>query len=553
MGIKHEVSVEKHARRSGIYRCICTTRLSVVPKHGQTFHQSVDLDGSVSANVSSNICLVESHDQVRVIASSLLIRKVAERFSANDNEQPYNGTPRNETQPLKETRAPAPSILNNKKQRLDGEMPIQKEKDDTSECSNHGIDEFRNLGYTECYPNAPGNIYDSYGIVRYLPKILLEDRVRLLTTGPALLCFLRLGYKVYVRKSDGNLYPCLYEINDGETTHGLLEYGHRFPATAICADAKLLHKERVHAPIQSSDLSGNIIVLTHKYKQCPRKMDAILISLDEYNQKERYNNPAFVGSGFGEFDGKIAVMGSGGCNKVQGHFAPTSKCNKNDPLIVVGIGQNRLSRINKKLEQLAADNSVRAVFLNEKYYYANQKNKLPHEQEESNLLRFLEYYQFNEIRYVSGDSHKNVNAKFNNPSALEWGNLTFRLHRHMRLEASPFIPTMHEVHKLYLSDSMDFKTLVFNHDDHSGIPYYIRNMEDWKMVNHEITIKDVINDMINRGKINEHIHDHCCSNTNETIRTQSPPMQACMNLNGNDNWTSNSTECTMQHLGNMGG
>jgi hypothetical protein len=509
MGIKHEVSVDNCAHSSGIYRCICTTRLSVVPKHGHRFQQSIENDGTVSKNISSNIRLIESHNQVGVISSSSSVRNVVERYSGAMNNEHVTGT--NSALVTKETRATTHNICNTKKQRLDSDDPISEKQDHLSECSIN-TDELSTLAYTECYPNVPINIYDRYGIVRFSPKIIFQDRIRLLTSGPALLCFLRMGYKVYVRKSDGNLYPCLYEINDGHTRHGLLEYGHRFPAMAICADAKLLHKDRVHVPIQSSELSGNIIVLTHKYKQCPIKMNAILSALDEYNSKEAEQCPHFIGTGFGAFDGKLSVMGSGGSHKVQGHFAPTSRCHKNDPLIVVGTGQNRFSPINKKLDQLAADNSVRAIFLNEKYYFANQKKNRPPDEEQFNHLRFLGYYQFDEIRYVSGDTHEKVAKEFNNPSVSEWGNLTFRLHRHLRLEASPFIPTMDEVHKMYTTDSIDFQKLVFNHDDHSSITYYIRNMENWKTLNHEITVEDVIKDMVERGDINRHIEETGCSN-----------------------------------------
>jgi hypothetical protein len=55
------------------------------------------------------------------------------------------------------------------------------------------------LNYTECYPSVPPKIFDTYGIVKYSPKMEFGDRVGLLTTGQALLAFLRLGYKVYVK------------------------------------------------------------------------------------------------------------------------------------------------------------------------------------------------------------------------------------------------------------------------------------------------------------------------------------------------------------------
>jgi hypothetical protein len=106
-------------------------------------------------------------------------------------------------------------------------------------------------------------------------RITFNDRVRQLTSTPALLCLLRRGYKVYIRRSDKKLYPYLYENN------GFLKLGHRYPIHSICADAKLSHSDRAHAPLSTSDEAENIIVLTQKYKQCPAKMNALLDALDE--------------------------------------------------------------------------------------------------------------------------------------------------------------------------------------------------------------------------------------------------------------------------------
>jgi hypothetical protein len=125
-------------------------------------------------------------------------------------------------------------------------------------------------------------------------------------------------------------------------------------------------------------------------------------------------------SGFGEYGGKISVMGSGGSNKVLGNFAPTPKCSKNDPFIVVGMGQNQLSWMNKKMDALATDNVVRAVFLNEFHYETKSKKSVDPQQ-----LRFLGYYEFAESCYVSGNSLDEVNREFNSPSEAEWENLTF--------------------------------------------------------------------------------------------------------------------------------
>jgi hypothetical protein len=407
------------------------------------------------------------------------------------------------------------------------------------------------LDFPECYPSVSPKIFDTYGMVRYHPKMVFEDRVRLLTTGPALLCFLRLGYKVYVKRSDGNVYPCLYEINDGKTKHGLLEYGHRFSTSAICADAGVRHKRRVHCPISTSDSSANIIILTHKYKQCPTRIDAIISALDNYNEKEYASTVTFIGNGYGDFGGRLSIMGSGGSNKVQGHFAPTPKSSKNDPLITVSQGQNLSSRINKKLQEMALTNSVRAIFLNEKYY-DNKTNKVcvDKQNQPTNVLRFLGYYQFYQCSYVCGDSHEDVANEFHNPPHNGWDNLTFRLHGHLRLEAKPLIPTMEEVYRIYESDSMiDYKKIVIDHDDHSSVTYNIPNIDEWKRVNHEISIQQIIEYMFTTGDINRHIDNTLSSNETkhptkgkELSSDDSSNDESTFNTNHNSDWSESDNE-----------
>jgi hypothetical protein len=289
--------------------------------------------------------------------------------------------------------------------------------------------------------------------------------------------------------------------NEIGNKHDLLHYGKRYPAADICADARLLHKDRVHhAPIHTSEFSENIIVLTQKYKQSPAMINAVLDSLNKYNAQQMYDHPQQVpNAGFGEYGGRISIMGSGGSNTVLGHFAPTTKCHKNDPLIVIGVGQNHLSRINKTLDELATNQSVRAIFLNEKCYGSESTE---HKQR-SNSLRFLGYYQFNESRFVNGDKREDVAKEFNNPSPLEWENLTFRLHPHLRLEASPFIPSFREVHELITKGSTSFQKIVISHDDNSDIIYSVPEQKDWKKINYQVTIKDVIADMISSGEFND--------------------------------------------------
>jgi hypothetical protein len=358
------------------------------------------------------------------------------------------------------------------------------------------------LNIPETYPNMPQQKYDSYGIRLPSPQIAFRDLVQQLTTGPALRCFLRKGYKVYIRRSDDKLYPCLYEMDNDENQHGLLTYGHRYPLSAVCADACLKHKHRVHAPISTSEFSGNIVVLSQRYKQCPAKIDELVVALDESSMADDNLKNPDVGSGYGKFGGNITIMGSGGSNRIMGHFAPTTKSSKDDALVVVGMGQNRSSRINKQFEKLVGDNAVRAVFLNE-HQYRKQKNGL----DDPQSLRFLGYYEFIESRFVSGNTLDEVKLEFENPTENELDNLTFRLHPHLRLEARPFIPTLAEASNITSDDHTSYTKLVFDAEDHSDILYDLPSTTNWKSLSREISIEDVIKHMITSGKLSQYIID----------------------------------------------
>jgi hypothetical protein len=60
-------------------------------------------------------------------------------------------------------------------------------------------------------------------------------------------------------------------------------YGQRYSANKVCVDAHLKHKDRSHVPVGTKVSSGHIIILTRKYKQDTKKMDAFLSALDQYN------------------------------------------------------------------------------------------------------------------------------------------------------------------------------------------------------------------------------------------------------------------------------
>jgi hypothetical protein len=461
------------------------------------------LDGSQLNNLLPNHQrLISSHDQTKIISNACLNLDRAQSSMLNDSSQIDKRSLEKQSMPLVvEDSVPLPCY---KKSRSETRVCItERDNGSTSLIHNEQLQisrHSRNHISMEYYPNVPNEIFDTYNIKRYMPTIAFRDRVRQLTTGPALLFFLRNGYRVYIKRSDGKLYPCLYETNDIGNLHVLLNYGKRYPAADICADARLLHKDRVHAPIHTSEFSGNIIVLTQKYKQRPDMINAVLDSLNKYNAQQMCEHLQQVpNTGFGEYGGRISIMGSGGSNTVLGRFAPTTKCHKNDPLVVIGMGQKCVSRINKTLDELATNQSVRAIFLNEKCYGSQStENK-----QGSSSLRFIGYYQFNESRFVNGDKHEDVAKEFNNPSPLEWENLTFRLHPHLRLEASPFIPSLNDVHQLITKGSSAFQKIVISHDDHSDIMYCVPHEKDWKESNYEVSIEDVIADMISSGEFDE--------------------------------------------------
>jgi hypothetical protein len=387
-----------------------------------------------------------------------------------------------------------------KKQRKDGEVIAN---DCNKNTNNSRDNESVRLWYPEVYPNVPKNVFDEQNIPQFGPRFIFKDRVRQLTTGPALLHFLKRGYKVSIRRADGSVYPCLYELNNGE----LLNYGHRYPMHTILADAKLLHNDRVHAPISTSHKAANIIVLTQRYKQIPAKIDAVVEALDTYNSRsnENMSDCEIIHNHFGKFNGRITIMGSGGSHKVLGNFSPMPKCSKYDAQVEVGAGQTRTTAINQKLEGLASTQSVQAIFLNENYYYGNSETMDYHgDSSTAKTLCFLGYYEFFESRFVVGDHHAYINKEFRYLSDKLWQFLTFRLHPHLQTEARPFISNIDEVHRLQ-KNANSYLSVVVNEDDHSEIHYDNVTIADWMNGNHTVSIENVIDWLINSEQIKQHL------------------------------------------------
>jgi hypothetical protein len=67
IGIKHETKVNPDAHQSGVYRCLCTTRLTVVPRHGKLFHERMQLAGTFHVNEETNVCTINQYNRQAVI------------------------------------------------------------------------------------------------------------------------------------------------------------------------------------------------------------------------------------------------------------------------------------------------------------------------------------------------------------------------------------------------------------------------------------------------------------------------------------------------------
>jgi hypothetical protein len=483
-GIKHASTVHTSVPKFGVYRCICTTRLSVVPRHGKVYNDRHCLSLETNAYKEiNNVRDISDHDHVGIVSKCLISDSSPATISTIPGKIVHNKRKR-VCNPDSHQDQILPTIVN-KISDNDKRYPCIQKSTQPSTESNMQSDESHKWTLTfleELYPNVPSKLYDEYDTLPFVPKIAFKDRVRQLTTWPALLFLLRAHYKVYIRKSDGQLYPCLYEIDDHLLTHG-----QRYTMSHVCRDAQLGHNDRAHVPISTVVTSANVIVLTKRYKQCPSKIDALINAFEQ-------NNPTY-----GTYDGRITIMGSGGSHKLMGNFAPTTLSTKHDPHVLIGNGQNRSSALNKRLEQLANDQSVMAVFLNEEHYTSHpvSKKNAP----EIPKLLFLGYFSFFESRYTCGEPYSDVADEFGKPSLSDFDNLTYRLHPHLRIEGKPFIPSVQELETLTSAEDIVYQKIVIDHDDHSDIYLDCCDSVDWKSCHHSVTIDDAIKQMIEDGEI----------------------------------------------------
>jgi hypothetical protein len=172
---------------------------------------------------------------------------------------------------------------------------------------------------------------------------------------------------------------------------------------------------------------------------------------------------------------------------------------------------------------------VQAVFLNELSYGLPDPDGV-----RCNTLRFLGYYELTQSCYVMGDDHEDVAAEFSHPTDAEWSFLTFWLHRHLRIEARPFIPTLAEVDKLINDETRVYKTIVIDHDDHGDILFHCvgrpddTNRDSW-YYNHAVTIDDIIEQLIATKEIQKYVSKTLVSGTNKhPARTSASFHDRCM-------------------------
>jgi hypothetical protein len=184
MGVKHEVTVDPKAHQAGIYQCICTTRLSVVPRSGPIFEDSIRLEqGSVNQKETNNVRTVKCYDQTRILLSisnnqtsmaestleSVSVRKKLITCPTMETIPTRRSTPTQQEENLLQSfSAVKPDVI-------DDSISKSATKNSISIV----------LSYAEIYPKVPKEIYAAYKIQFHQPKMAWKDCIKWLTSGPA--------------------------------------------------------------------------------------------------------------------------------------------------------------------------------------------------------------------------------------------------------------------------------------------------------------------------------------------------------------------------------
>jgi hypothetical protein len=193
-GIKHASTVHSTVPKFGVFRYICTTRLSVVSRHGKAYNDRHGLSLKTNASKeNNNVREISDHDHIGIVSKCLVTEMSPATICTIPGKMVHNKRKRVFNMELHQDQI-IPSIehtidLYDKRRRC-----VQKINPPSTEF-NMLINESQKRTLTfleELYPNVPSKLYDEYETEPFVPKIAFKDRVRQLTTWPALLCLLRI-------------------------------------------------------------------------------------------------------------------------------------------------------------------------------------------------------------------------------------------------------------------------------------------------------------------------------------------------------------------------
>jgi hypothetical protein len=194
LGINHETTVNSDAKKSGIYRCICTTRLTLTPKHGEAFDDHVQLEHvPTGKNNGGNNQMrsrdIDAHNITSVISLSSSITSCDTRPLHQTRKRNINVTHQCSEEICDIDKGLGQySAAVSKKSRSKGNLNGAKQKGKVNKVSLKPARKEINL--VDVYSNIPKQKWSEYNIPAVTIRIHFKDRVHQLSTGPALLCLL---------------------------------------------------------------------------------------------------------------------------------------------------------------------------------------------------------------------------------------------------------------------------------------------------------------------------------------------------------------------------
>jgi hypothetical protein len=159
IGMKHTTTVSKSARKSGIYRCVCTTRLSLSPSHGKAFKDAMELTG-IDLCKQSVDCTRSgmSHDKISVVTLS--------KYGHITQSGLRTTSP---TSQIPEANGVGKATKNKKRKHAKLQNQPNPRRPKKTVCISY---KDSLLPFSERYANVTPNIFDEYGINRGVPIIL---------------------------------------------------------------------------------------------------------------------------------------------------------------------------------------------------------------------------------------------------------------------------------------------------------------------------------------------------------------------------------------------